>query len=218
MKKLLFAAAAITSVSAANAVLLYGQGPDASGLAYISQNLTDDASLSTYLFDDFTVPVNFIWTITMVKAYGDEGGVASTTTGTHVRIQSTPGFGAGTTYGTMDNAGAGGLSGGNLTRTGSIVLGAGHYYISVWIDRSFTNGGQWNWKQSTPVAKDSAYAHNPGGALIGTPNVVHIHDVTGSPPVDLAFELSGTEEVVPEPATFLAIGVGLAALAARRRK
>ncbi|HET6643884.1 MAG TPA: PEP-CTERM sorting domain-containing protein [Fimbriimonadales bacterium] len=214
MKKLLLAALVATAGIAS--AQLYTQPYDGTSFGFISQTVTDHKELSTYLFDDLNIGTP--WTINKITAFGEEGGIASATTAVTVRIQENHSF---------TNPGAIALEvrikGNSAMQSGNavldipdIVVDPGQYWISVWVDRPFDTGGQWNWRSTQPVTGSEAWAHNPGGGLLGSTDPGTIDSFSGLGPTDLAFEIDGT--AVPEPATFVAIGLGLAALLARKRK
>jgi hypothetical protein len=232
MKKLYMAAALAVGANAAYAVdvVLWDQPYDNTSPAFISQNVTSDNSVSTYLFDDVTVGGPG-WLINKVTILGDEGGIASGTTGMHLRFQQNASFtNPGTIGASFDVVGNSGLSNGNITFGNvnplGLSLAAGHWWISVWVDRNFDTAGQWNWRGRRPInpvqtgasnglaGTSEAFAHNPQGGLLGTTNPGGIGGFVSEPPYDLVFKIEG--EPVPEPGTLLAIGAGLAALAARR--
>lgn len=194
--------------------VLWDQQPDSSGLAFLSMNIVDDTTTSTYLFDDIIAPVP--WTISRVIVYGDEGGVASSTIGMHMRFCQRASYTSpGLIGATWDVVGYAGLSSGLLTFTlpSSFILLAGNWFLSAWLDRNY-GPPEWAWKARLQVAGNEAIAHNPGGGLLGTTSPGTISSFTAGPPVDLAFRIEGV--AVPEPAT--GILVGFAAMALWRRR
>lgn len=219
MKKLLIAAALAAGVVAANADV-YDQPYDGTSTGVASQNFSDFTDASTYAFDDVTVAGG--WNITQVVIRGQEAGVANQTVASHLRFTQNHSFTApGTTGLSFDVAGSANLAAGvltfNLPGSSGMPLAAGTWWISAWIDRPFGTGGQWFWNQTTPVRGSEGWIHNPGGGIgFGTnPVPLSNQNVPGSNgPRDLSFQITYTP--VPEPATFLAIGLGIAALAARR--
>lgn len=218
MKKLLFAAALFSGVVAANAQVLVDQQPTDYGNGRegdASDDFSDFPTFTTYGFDDFVVsgaPV----VVGTVVAYGIElgvpGGVAN------MRIVQTPNHTSpGTVYGQL--LGGGSEAAANWTFTGlSITLNPGTYWLEVWANRNFGTSGQWNWANSsangtTGVRGSESYLHNPGNGFGFGSDPFPASQAGFHGPRDNAFTIT-----VPEPGTMLAIGTGLAALLARRRR
>lgn len=218
MKKLLFAAALTIGVVAANADM-YDQPYDGTSPGGPSQNFSDFPDFSTYLFDDINTGAG--WTISNVLIRGEEAGSNNATTAIHLRFSRNASFtNPGTIGGQVDLSGGGALVAGNITFSGlNIALASGTWYMTAWIDRPFGTGGQWFWRATTPVTGSEAMAHNPGGGGGFGGNPVPLRQLPGfdpQTPRDLSFQI--TYAPIPEPGTFLALGVGLAALAALRRR
>ncbi|MDQ2986928.1 MAG: PEP-CTERM sorting domain-containing protein [Armatimonadota bacterium] len=221
MKKLLIAAMAVSAV-AANAQILYEQTHGTFTDSVISMEFTDVPAASTYLFDDLSNAV--VWTITDVVIQGAQTGTL-TLTSFHLRFQQNASFTnpgtIGLAFDTNDPAtyNAQNL---NFDLGAGMDLLPGNWFISAWVTGTFApNNTQWNWDCTEVITGDDAWVHNPGGGLglIGGTNPHHIagNSQPPFPEVDLVFSVSGT--AVPEPGTFIAIGIGLAGLAiARRRK
>jgi hypothetical protein len=94
------------------------------------------------------------------------------------------------------------------------LTSAGDYWVAVAPVIDFATAGQSGitgsiWTGNTPGGLNG-WQTNPGGGFAFPGNNQQIN-----PGTDLAYRVSGT--VVPEPGTFVAIGLGLAAIALRRR-
>jgi hypothetical protein len=218
MKKLLIAAFAVSAVGA-NADILWDQADTALIQQYISTEFTDIPDQSTYLFDNINTG-GATWNVTRVMIEGftnDAAGFSSF----HLRFSQNANFTApgtvglefsttdGTTYTSDDdldfNLGAG------------MELAPGTWFVSAWVVSNFGTMGQWNWDATDVVTGGEAIAHNPGGGLLGVTDPQGISQITGGPQQDMVFRIEGAP--VPEPGTFVAIGLGLAGLfVARRRK
>ncbi|MEO7453374.1 MAG: PEP-CTERM sorting domain-containing protein, partial [Fimbriimonadales bacterium] len=225
MKKLLIAAFSVAAV-AANAQILYQQGDVTAGdnigteLGVLSNEFTDFPTSSTYCFDNITNAV--VWTVTQVWVEGITNDPVAPVGMFHLRFSQNANF---TTPGNIglnfSTANAGTLAGDKdliFDLGAGIALAPGTWWVSAWVVTSFGTSGQWNWKTTETINPPEAIAHNPGGGALGTTEPINLSQAPGIPgPRDLVFRISGT--AVPEPGTFIAIGIGLAGLAiARRRK
>lgn len=221
MKKLLIAALSVAAV-AANAQVLWGpptqqvQGTYTGG--FISMDVTENPAETTILFDDVVAPV--AWNITRIIATGTLSFGGAVYDEYHFRFsQNASHTNPGTIGRQFSSTSASVNQSGvlNFDLGAGVELGAGTWWLSVWAEGNFTTNGQWNWSATENVTGNAAVAHNPGGAILGVTEPTPIHVITGGQPLDLRFEIQGAP--VPEPGTFIAIGLGLAGLAlARRRK
>ena len=226
MKKLLIAAFSVSAV-AANAVILYEQGNVTLGddfvneIGFISNEFSDagNTQFSTYVFDNVTNAD--MWHIESVWVEGitqDPVGAASY----HLRFSQNANFTApgniGLTFTTTEASTMGADKDLIFNLQSGLDLAPGTWYMSAWVVNNFSTSGQWAWKTTTTVVGGEAIAHNPAGGFgFGTAPVTLSGSGGVSVPSDVQFRIEGTP--VPEPGTFVAIGLGLAGLAlARRRK
>lgn len=197
--------------SAGYAQTLYQQPANLSGVGNASQVFPDQPRFTIYSFDNFTVTGNG-WDITQVTAFGVEHGDPTFNTAVSLAFTTSPNAAAiGTTY-------AGTEIGSNLVFTQPVHLNPGAYFLTAYVTRLFTGGGQWLFGESAPVNSSSYYEQNPGGGFgFGT---APLQPSSGA---DLAFQINGTltPAAVPEPGS-VALLIGLtttgAGFFARRRK
>jgi hypothetical protein len=205
MKKTLLLAALAASIAPASAQWLYDKQPDGSGNGYVSQDFADFPDFTTYSFDD--VDMGWGWFVQRVIIYGVEMGLPQFNQGVYLGVGSAPGYDA------IEKTYSGAYVEGNLEFTFDDVW-EGVVWVSAWIRRPFGTGGQWFWLvNQQDIDWSESYGHNPGGGFgLGTDPFPWSYGQ--GVPADMAMSVG----VVPEPATLLAVGLGLAGLALRRKR
>lgn len=176
----------------------------------VAQDFPDLPAFSTFEFDDFVVGGPG-WLIDTVSIPGVERGDAGS------NVDVVLGFFSDHDRSTMVHGPFSGAQvGADLQFTlGNYELPPGNHWISAWVQRPFTPGGQWFWGRNDSVANgDEEWFHNPGGGFGQGGNPVPGSVVFGFP-ADQAFTITG--EVIPEPATLVLLGMGGLALLRRRR-
>lgn len=204
MKKALLFALAITAVGAQAAT--YTQA-NTGYSNIVSQKFSDLPDFDTYTSDDVKGLGNII--ITKAIAWGTEAGLASQNVSVHV------GIGTSANVSSIYASATGVQSGQDLTFSGLNLNATGNFHFFAWVNRPFGTGGQWFWNATQTVTGDQAMLHNPGGGFGLGGNPFPISDILGEK-LDTSFSFE--YDVVPEPATMIALGAGVAAVAARRRR
>lgn len=187
------------------------------GDTIISQVFPDFPAFSTRAYDDFSTAQAFA--VTSLTVFGSEAGSPAFNLAVTGEIwNGLPGTGS-----LVMSSVAGLELGSNLNIDfGGQSLAAGSYWITAYVTRPFSGGGQWFWATHLPITGSQAFVHNPGGGLGFGTNPVPISSVAG-PPRDLAFILEGNALAsVPEPGSLalfcLAAIVGVGASSRRRAK
>jgi hypothetical protein len=144
--------------------VLYDQYDNPSALGTSSQLFGPPKSgLDSQGADDFIVPPGHEWAIKMLEVDGlyDEGGGpadsvnvyfytdAYSLPGTPVYTQTNLPYMPGPEYGQL------------VIPTSGVTLPAGHYWLSVQVNQSFSAHGQWYWQNRTVIAHNAAAWRNP---------------------------------------------------------
>lgn len=185
----------------------------------ISQLFTDYPDYSAYDFDDFDAGSNYY--IDLLTIYGYETG----SSGYNVDIIGEIWDGLPGSYGgsMIMSSVSGTQSGSDLAiNFGGQYLPAGNnYWITAYVKRPYSTGGQWFWHPTGSVNNGSnAYFYNPGGAFgFGTDPIPD--NTIFSLQSDMALKLEGRDAgnaTIPEPSTIALFTIGSLAAFLRRKK
>ncbi|HPI86588.1 MAG TPA: carboxypeptidase-like regulatory domain-containing protein, partial [Bacteroidales bacterium] len=146
--------------------------------------------------DDFYVPAGMQWTIQTITATGSG---STTATLVHVYIYADnagmPAASASTTLMNLTCTNANAVL--TINIPGNIVLGPGHYWVSVQDASPYATYGQWYWTRTTSIYNSGACWRNPGNGFgLGATTWTYMANI-GYPNNDFMFRLEGTSGPVP---------------------
>ncbi len=185
--------------------LLVNQPYDGTSIGRISQVFPDQSSFTTYQFDDFTTDDQV--GIGRFIAPGFEGGSAAANLAVTGEIWTGLPDQGGTLV--MSGNGAEDAMGVLTIDFDGQTLDPGSYWITAFVTRNDSAGGQWFWYATTPVTLSEAYLYNPGNGFgLGSASI------PGSTAYGQASNMAFELYAIPEPSSLAlaVIGLGTAAL------
>jgi hypothetical protein len=167
---------------------------DGSSSGAVAQNFgsTGLTAYSSYEFDDFTTTINY--NVTTLTVPGVELGTASANTAVTGEIwNGLPGSGGGSIVMTSTH-GKEKANGALAINFGSQLLPAGSYWITAFVTRNFSSGGQWFWDRTLEHGHyhgSQEQFYNPGGGFGFGTQPINGSAIFGTAE-DMAFTLKGT--------------------------
>ncbi|MBP6871325.1 MAG: carboxypeptidase regulatory-like domain-containing protein [Bacteroidales bacterium] len=146
--------------------------------------------------DDFYVPAGMQWTIQTITATGS-GSTTATLANVYIYADNAgmPAASASTTLMNLTCTNANAVL--TINIPGNIVLGPGHYWVSVQDASPYATYGQWYWTRTTSIYNSGACWRNPGNGFgLGATTWTYMANI-GYPNNDFMFRLEGTSGPVP---------------------
>ena len=194
----MLASIAVASSLRADTIL---EQPDTGLTGYASQDFPDFPTYSCSVFDDVTLTQAY--NLTNLVVYGENRQFGGSAADIDVRLRIfTDANLLGTPIASVSGVDVDGVLSWNLA---GITLGAGTYWLSAQVVRSFSEGDQWFWRASETVNGAHAMWHNPGGGFGHGTDPVST-EVLGSQYWDMALKLEG--DPVPAPGVLAIVGIG----------
>jgi hypothetical protein len=190
----------------AHAAVIIDQPANSSLFGRVAQEFPNDPDFNAYEFDDIVTSIAY--SLGILTVYGDEQGDSTQNTSVRAEIWSDL-----PPAGSVVLSQTGSQVGNNLVFDfGGATLPAGTYFLTAFVVRELTGGGQWFWNLNEPVTGLESHFFNPGGGFgFGTtviPGSTGPFSADG--PVNQAFTLEGAAAAaVPEPASLLLVGLGV---------
>jgi hypothetical protein len=203
----------LSSASPVSADVIVDQPSNVANSAIASQTFPDFLTANCLAFDDFTLSSKYA--LTSLRVYGFElGGDPSQNVSVTAQFRAAANV---SSPGLMSFTGS--ESGSDLVfDLGGALLGPGTYWISAFVTRPVSTGGQWFWYFHRPVTGSQAMWQNPWGAFGMGTNPITAGAVAEADSVDLAFRLEGhtSTSTVPAPPALVLVGLGAGCVAVRR--
>jgi hypothetical protein len=216
---------ALTAVAVpASAVTLWEQAVNTAGAGYVNQEFSDFPTFSTYsVVDVNTGPGWIINSISIYVSLTDPAGWLQNVTQANLsifdKVGALPTSGNNPPTGPLVNITTSLFQGTTYIVTASglnLAVGPGDKWIGLTPVAPFGTSGQAFWTEALTVVGNGNAFRNPGGGFNFGTDWVNSTAFGATAPTDGAITITG--EVVPEPATMLALGLGAAAMIRRRRR
>jgi hypothetical protein len=179
--------------------LLYDQGGAVGSNGVASQQFGDYPTYACQAADDFVVTAGFQWTIESIIGIGSLSSTGGFSTALIEFYANDNGNLPGTLITSQPTAAvvdAAGIL--TITLSPSVTLTPGTYWVSISVNGDFAIYGQWYWTENSSTNGSNWAWRNPGDGF-GTGFTTWTPGAIAQPTMlyDLAFQLNGTEQVVP---------------------